>query len=331
MSRKINQLKFGGVIGALALYTWAAPLMAQPADAQGDRPIRLIVSYAAGGQADILARVLAEPLGKALQRTVVVDNRAGAGGIIGTRECANAQPDGNTLCLGSLSSLLTAPKQQKVVPYQTSDFTPVVEIASFPGVLAVNPELGVKNLDELKTWLKANPGAGYGTSGQGTLYHLVGHRWAKLQNLEMQHVPYKGGSVAITDAIAGHIPIVFDPLTALQPHLRSGALIGIAHAGTTADEIKGLDLPPLFGDEAKGYRLSAFQGILGPAGMSAEVIERLSSAFAKVGQSPEVRQRVMELGGELVFGSPEAFGKTLQQASPMIDDMIEEAGLRPAN
>lgn len=323
--------KFSTIVGALALGALVAPAGAQQADAQSDRPIRLIVSYSAGGQADILARALAEPLGKAMQRTVVVDNRPGAGGIIGMRECANAQPDGSTLCLGSLSGLLTAPKQQETVPYQTSDFTPVVEIASFPAVLAANPKLGVNSLDELKSWLQANPGAAYGTSGHGTLYHLVGYRWAKLENLDMEHVPYKGGSLAITDAIAGHLPLVFDPLTALQPHLRSGALIGIAHAGTTAGEIKGLDLPPLFGAGEEGLRLSAFQGVLGPAGMPSDVVERLSAAFQEVGRSETARQRIIELGGELVFGTPQEFAETLEQASPMIDEMIELAGLRPTN
>ena len=324
------QWKLRGAGAVLALCGLAVAGGAQGSEANADRSIRLIVAYAAGGQADILARALAEPLGKAMGRTVVVDNRPGAGGIIGTRECASARPDGSTLCLGSLSGLLTAPKQQEKVPYRTGDFTPVVEIASFPAVLAVNPKLGVTDLDSFVDWLRKHPGAGFGTSGHGTLYHLVGHQWARQMGLKMEHIPYKGGSLAITDAIAGHIPIVFDPLTALLPQLRSGALVGIAHAGTTGGRIEGLDLPPLFGADQETLRFSAFQGVLGPAGMPAEVVERLSRAFAEVGRSEDLRRRITELGGELVFGTPQAFAKSIEQAEPMVDEMLKVAGLLPA-
>ncbi len=299
------------------------------ATAGSDRPVRLIVAYAAGGQADLLARALAVPLAKVLGQPVIVDNRPGAGGIIGTRECAQARPDGTTLCLGSLSSLLTAPLQVSPAPYAAAQFTAIGEIASFPGVLAVNPTIGVKNLDELTVWVKAQKHVAFGTSGNGTLYHLLGTHWANQQGVHLEHVAYKGGSAAIADAIAGHVPIVFDPLTAIAPHLKTGALVGIAFAGVRADRAGRIGMPALFGAGPGNVEISAFQGILGPAGMPAPVVDRLGAALQQVGRDPEVRARIEALGGELVFGSPAEFERTLREAALAIGQMFDRAGIKP--
>ena len=308
---------------ALALHCGAA--LAQ--GAYPNKPVRIIVAYGAGGVADVMARLVAVPLSAELGQTFIIDNRAGAGGAIGTQACANAAPDGYTLCMGSQSSVILNPMISKEASYDpVRSFTPISLIAYAPNLLVVNPKLGVRNLDELIRWLRANPGAAWGTSGVGTSNHLMAVYLNRELGLKIEHAPYKGGVLAVQDVLAGHIPMAMDQISSSIAHVRRGTLLALVQSGAT----RSTHLPnvPTFAETlVPKFRYDSFQALLGPAGLPAEVTQKLNLALRKVVATPDIRDKLVDLGGVPITNTPEEFAAQIREQVPLFRELVQLSGL----
>jgi tripartite-type tricarboxylate transporter receptor subunit TctC len=314
------------IAGVLAMIA-GEPAMAQTA--YPSRPVRIIVSYAAGGGADIMARLVAEPLARELGQPVVIENRAGAGGAIGTEACAHAAPDGYTLCFGSIAT-------HSIIPYMQSglnwdplrDFTPITNLAYYPTVLAVNPAVPVRNMAELMDWLKQHPGSAYGTSGVGSSNHLAGEVLSRAFNLRLTHVPYRGGNQAQADAIAGQIPIVLDQITAMVPQFQAGKLRPLLLIGSDQRSPLLPEVPTITESLMPDFRIQGYQGIFGPAGLPDPVVRRLNAAIRTAVDGSDVRRKLVEMGSEVVLSTPEAFATYLRDTAPMYREVVAASGAK---
>ena len=278
------------------------------ADAYPTRPIRYIVPVAAGGGADMIARVVTERWGQKLGQTFFVDNIGGGGGVLASQTAIRAAPDGYTLMQGYVATHGTNPATRKV-PYDAiKDFTPIGMIGATPNVLAITSSLPVKTVAEFIDYVKKNPGkVNYGSSGQGSLTHLTMELFKIETGIEMTHVPYRGIAPAINDVLGGQTQAMFPGLAAALPHLRSGRMRALAVTGKQRNpQIK--DVPTL--DEAglKGFDAMQWYGCVGPAGMHADIVQRLNESQVAVLQAPDLREK---LAGEAVEPwpmSPTEFG-----------------------
>lgn len=316
-------------LGILSLM--AAPLFSGAAQAQAVwpmRPIRLIVAYAAGGGADIMARLVAAPLAKELGQPVVVENRAGAGGAIGTDACAKAAPDGYTFCFGSIATHSIIPYLQTVSYDPLKDFAPISLLAYYPSVIAVNPRLPIHNIDELFAYARQHPGMGYGTSGVGTSNHLTGEFLNRRFSLGLTHVPYRGGNQAQTDAIAGQIPVVIDQITAMVPHFESGALRPLLVVGSEKRSPLLPAVPTINEKLLPDFRIQGYQGIFAPAGLPAEIAAKMSETIRHAVDGTDVRQKLIDMGSEVVLSTPEAFATSLRETAPMYRDLVAASGAK---
>lgn len=311
-----------------------AALLVVPAlaNAQGvypNKPVRLIVAYAAGGVADVIARVIAAPLGAELGQNFVVDNRAGAGGAIGTQACVKATSDGYTLCMGSQSSVILNPMLLKDANYDAQkSFTPITLIAYVPNVLVVSPKINVRTVDDLIKWLKGNPGAAWGTSGVGTSNHLTSVYLNNKYGFKIEHVPYKGGILAIQEVLANQIPMAMDQISSSIGHIRNKTLIPIAQSGA----IRSVYLPnvPTFAETIfPEFRFDSFQGLFGPAGLPPAVSTRLSDAIHKIITTrADVRDNFVELGGVAVANSPAEFAAQIRDQVPLFRELVQASGIK---
>ncbi|MBL8384213.1 MAG: tripartite tricarboxylate transporter substrate binding protein [Burkholderiales bacterium] len=317
-------------LAALAVVT--AAMLPAPAPAQSPypaKPVRIIVAYAAGGVADVMARLIATPLGADLGQPVIVENRAGAGGAIGTQACVAAAPDGYTLCMGSQSSVILNPMLSKEANYDAvKSFTPISLVAYAPNLLVVSPRLNVKTIDELIRWIRANPGAAWGTSGAGTSNHLMAVYLNREFGLKIEHAPYKGGILAVQDVLAGHIPMAMDQISSSIQHVRKGTLVAVAQSGAT----RSVHLPEVatFAETVvPKFRYDSFQALLGPAGLAPEVVQKLNGALRKALALPDVRERMIQLGGVPVSNSPEEFAAQIREQIPLFRELVQLSGLKP--
>lgn len=317
-------LGFGAFVLLAAL---ALPAAAQ--DTFPTRPIRIIVSFAPGGGADIMARLLAVPLARELGQNVVVENRAGGGGVIGTEACARAAPDGYTLCLGSTTTHSIVPHLQQGLSWDPiRDFTHITILGFQPNVLAVHPGLQVRSMAELIEWARRNPGAAYGTSGVGTSNHLAGEFLSRQFELRLNHVAYRGGNLAQQDAAAGQIPIVIDQITAMLPLLQAGRLRPIVVAGSRGRSALLPEVPNITEGTLPNFRVESYQALFGPAGIPRPVLDRLHGAVLRAVNNSDVRQRFVEMGTEVVLNTPEEFTAYLRETSPMYRQLVEISGAR---
>jgi tripartite-type tricarboxylate transporter receptor subunit TctC len=311
----------------LLLAAIALPAMAQ--DAFPSRPVRIIVSFAAGGGADIMARLLQAPMSRDLGQSVVVENRTGGGGVIGTEACARAAPDGYTLCFGSTTTHSIIPHLQQGLTWDPlRDFTPITNIAFQPNVLAVNPRLPVRNMDEFIAYARAHQGSAYGTSGVGTSNHLAGEYLSRQFGLGLNHVAYRGGNLAQQDAIAGQIPFVIDQITAMLPLIQSGQLRPIVVAGARGRSPLLPELPNITEGTLPDFKVESYQAIFGPAGLPPAVLARLHGAIVAAASQPDVKRRLEELGSQLVLNSPQDFAAYLRETSPVYQRLVEISGAR---
>jgi tripartite-type tricarboxylate transporter receptor subunit TctC len=294
-----------------------------------NRPIQLIVTYAPGGSADVLARLLQEPMSKALGVPIVVVNRAGAGGNIGSETLARAEPDGYTIGIGAASThainpTLFGPKLPFRVP---QDFTAIGQILSQPNVLVVNPDVPAKTAAEFIAWVKANPGTAFGTAGIGSSPHLTGELINLRYGVKMTHVPYKSGSQALNDLIGGHVRIVVDNITTAAPLAKAGQARAIAVS--TLKRAAILPDTPTFDDSgAPGFNLSSWQGLFGPAGLPAPVVQRLHAALLAALADPTVKARLIEFGSEPVGSSPAEFLAFINQELKKWGDLVKVSGAK---
>ena len=305
------------------------PFAALAQGAYPNKPIRIIVAYAAGGVSDVMARLVAMPLGAELGQSVIVDNRVGAGGSIGTQACASAAPDGYTLCMGSQASLILLPMLVKGTKYDpVKDFTPISLIASAASVLVVNSKSNIRNLNELISMIRANPGIGLGTAGVGTTNHLATIYLNKELGLKIEHAPYKGGVLAVQDVLAGHLPMALDVMNTSLPHIHKGTLVALVQTGTTRSPSLP-DVPTFAETVLPKFRYDSFQGLLGPAGLPPEVVQKLNAALRKtLTTQQDLRAKIIDMGSAPVTNTPEEFAAQIREQAPIFQELVELAGLK---
>lgn len=288
----------------LACAAAAAFLPTQHAQAQADawpskQPIKIIVPFAAGGTSDSLARLYGERLQDALKQTVVVDNRGGAGGMIGADAAAKSAPDGYTIVLGTISSHAIIPAAQKKVPYDAAkDFAPLYFIGNVPNVLLVNAQQPVKSVKELIAAAKAKPGSfAFGTAGTGSSQHLSGEKFKLEAGVDITHVPYKGSGPSMQDLLANQIPMSFDTALVALPHVQSGKIRALAV--TSGKRSRSLpDVPTLAESGVKDFDVSSWQAFFAPAGTPAPILKRLHDELTKISNDAAVAARLQAMGVE---------------------------------
>ena len=275
----------------------ATSLLPGMAFAQSNRPMRLVVPFPPGGATDITARVLSEPLARALGHPVVVENRSGAGGSIGMSEVARSAPDGMTLGVATLSTHGVNPAVYKTLPYDpVKDFVAVTELVKAPGVVVVNASLPVKNFAELIAYLKANPGKlSYASSGNGTISHMWGELFKSSTNTFMVHIPYRGTSPALNDVVGGQVMVYFDQVAASLPFIQSGKLRAIAVSWDKRLEVLP-DTPTYAELSMPSSNDPSWFGLVAPAGTSVAVVNRIQQAVYKSLQEPAVRSKLAAQG-----------------------------------
>ena len=302
-----------------------------PASAQQPypvKPIRIISPFAPGGGNDVLCRTVAQKLAENLKQQVLVENRPGANGIIGTEAAARSAPDGYTIVLIPSGHAVNATLYRKL-PYDSiRDFTPITLVGSSPLVLAVHPSVPAKNVKELAALAKARPGQfTYGSAGVGSSGHLAGALFETLTGTKLLHVPYKGMGLALTDLIAGHVTLTFGTNLSVVPQVRSGRLRALAI--TSAQRAPGLpDLPTVAESGIPGYEASLWYGFVGPARIPPEIVRRLNSEIVAVLGLPDVRVRLSSQGVEARPSTPEEFARLLVTDLERWAKVVQRAGVR---
>jgi tripartite-type tricarboxylate transporter receptor subunit TctC len=316
----VREDKARTVAGAL-LYAIAAHCSA--ADAYPERPLRFIVPFAPGGTTDIVARIIGNGLTQSLGQGVVIDNRAGAGGIVGMELAAKAPPDGYTLVMGYLGSLAINPAVYKKLPYDPiRDFAPITLAVHTAQAIVANPSLPARNAKELIALAKAKPGQlTYASAGIGSPSHLAGELFKTMGGVDLVHVPYKGSGAALTDVIGGQVSISFGGLAAAAPQAKAGKLriLGV----TTANRLAALpDVPTVAESGIPGFEVSSWFGVLAPVRTPDRIVRKLHTEIAKILLVADVRDRLASDGAEVVGNTPEEFAafirKELQKWAPVI-------------
>jgi len=309
-------------LGATAL----SPVLAQEFPG---KPIRLIVPYPPAGASDITARLVAEKLSKKYGVQVVVENKAGANGVIGTEMIARAAPDGYTIGLVA-SSHVGNPYSYKRVPFDTlNDLQSIIQTANVQLGLAVHPKLNANNVKELLTLLKAQPGkVDFASTGAGGNPHLFAEVFMQLSGTKMNHVPYKGSSAAHPDLLSGEVQVMFDAVAALAPHVKSGRIKLLAVCGDKRAALLP-DVPTLDEAGVKGYGMYSWGGIIAPAKLPRPLIDKLNRDIGEALRLPDVRDRLTQLGAEVVAGTPEQFDALLRSETVRYAKLIKEAGIIP--
>ncbi|MCX5589954.1 Bug family tripartite tricarboxylate transporter substrate binding protein [Alcaligenes endophyticus] len=317
------------LLGASFALMSLAPIYAQASDWPAGRPINVIVPYAAGGFADTRMRMLGQELAKELGTTVIVENKAGAGGVIGTSEIARAKPDGYTIGTGNLAPLSVNPTlMPKNVNYNVkTDLIPVILIEESPLFLNVSTQVPVKDVGELIALAKKDPGSlTYGSSGVGGAHHLSAALFARDADVELTHIPYKGGAPAATDLMAGHINMMFEMGYAALPAIQAGKVQPLAVS--SAERLPLLpDVPTLAEAGLPGFESYNWQGIVVPAGTPDEVVQKLNTAFNNILKKPEVIKAFEDTGGQIAGGTPEHFAQFIESETTKWGDLIQAANI----
>jgi tripartite-type tricarboxylate transporter receptor subunit TctC len=309
----------------------AAASIARPAtaaDTYPNRPLRLIVPYAAGGNADIVGRIVADGLTTRLGQQVVVDNRAGGASIIGTELAAKAPADGYTILLVA-STFAVNPTLVAKLPYDTlKDFVPISLVGQTPQVLVVTPALPVQSVKEFVAYAKSKPNAlNYGSTGVGSTANMAGALLNLMAGIQLVHVPYKATAQSLTDVIAGHLHVAIPSLTSSIPHIRSGKVrpLGLTSSKRSAQLP---DVPTIAEAGVPGYQAVIWNGVLAPAGTSKSILQRLSRDVAETMRSPEASKRYAALGAETIGSTPEEFARFLRSEIDQYAKVIKAAGLK---
>ncbi|WP_325343037.1 tripartite tricarboxylate transporter substrate binding protein BugE [Xylophilus sp.] len=316
---------------ALAALAAGAGTAAVPAAAQSNypnKPIRLVVPFAPGGTTDIVARVIADPLGKALGQPVVVENKAGGGGIVGASDTARAAPDGYSLGLATVSSTAANPAINPKTPYNPiTDFTPIINIAATPNIIAVNPRFPAKDYKAFAAEIKKSPGKySYSSSGTGGIGHLLMELYKSLTDSYITHIPYRGAGPALNDTVAGQVPIIFDNLPSTLPFVKEGRLVPIVVSAP--HRLKDLPNVPTFKEVGlEPVNRLAFYGILGPKGLPKEVVDKINAGVKKALEDPAVRKRIEDTGFIIVANTPEQFAQEIRDEFAVYKQVVAKQKL----
>jgi tripartite-type tricarboxylate transporter receptor subunit TctC len=312
-------------LAAIALTLACAPSWSQNYPA---KPVRLVVPFAPGGGTDIVGRLIAAKLTESWGQTVVVDNRAGAGGVIGADIVAKAPADGYTLLMGTPGPLTINPNLMKSMPYQTMrDFTPISLATLSPFILVVHPAVAARSAKELVALAKARPGSlNYGSAGNGSVGHLAGEQLAALAGIDIVHVAYKGSSLAVTDLIGGQLQLMLENLPTVLPHIRAGKLRALA-VGTRQRSGLVPEYPPLSEAGVPGYEASTAFGVLAPARLPQAVLTRLNRDIVQVLQSADVKDKLSRQGVEAIGSTPAEYAAHLRAELDRYARVVKTAGI----
>jgi tripartite-type tricarboxylate transporter receptor subunit TctC len=292
-----------------------------------DHPVRLIVPFPPGGSNDVVARLVAKQLSVNLGQQVFVDNRGGAGGVLGTEAAAQAVPDGYTLLIISIAHAVN-PALYKLNYDPIKSFTPISILATGPNVLAVNPQLGVHNVKELLALAKQKPGEiDYASAGVGSFQHLGGELFKLVAGVNLQHVPYKGGGPAMQDVIAGHVKIMFSSLVQTTPFIKSGQLLALGTGGTKRNPVLP-DVPTIAEAGVPGYEANNWWGIMAPTGTPKEIVDRLYRDIQSVLTSPELTAAFDREGAAAVTMSTDEFSRYIENEIVKWGRVVKEGNIK---
>ncbi len=311
----------------VTLITVFMPFLAH-AQSFPQKQIRLIVPFAPGGSTDIIARTIAEPLGNVLGQAVVVENKAGAGGSIGALDIMRGGKDGHVIGMATVSTTASSPAINKKVGYDPiKDFQAITNIAASPNVIAVYPKFSARDYKSFLELIKKNPGKySYATSGAGGIGHLQTELFKSLTGAQISHVPYRGAGPALLDTISGKVPIIYDNLPSAYPFIKDGRLLPLVIA--SPKRLNSLPNVPTFAEVGLApVNRMAFYGLIGPAGMSKEAVDKIHAGVLKVLQDPVVRKRIEDTGSMIIANSPEQFAAEIKAEYDIYRDIVAKLGL----
>ena len=294
------------------------------------KPIRLVVTYPPGGGADLMARLIAPKMAETLGQPVIVENKPGAGGQIGAAEVAHGVPDGYTIMLDAANHAVNPALYGKTLPYDPAHaFIAISLLVRFPNMLVVTPSFPAKDVAELISMAKAKPGTiAFASSGNGSAQHLAGELFRQKAGVDMTHIPYKGGGPALNDVIGGQVPVFFANMASGLPHVKAGKLRALAVTGATRSPALP-EAPTIAEAGLAGYEVYEWNAIFAPSGVPTAAVTRLADAIAKAMQSPDVRERVSSLGGEIAALGPRDTTRFVSEQTQLWARVVRAANIKP--
>ena len=294
------------------------------------KPIRFVVPFVPGGPTDIQARMLGEKLGQRLGQQVIADNRGGAGGNIGMEITARAPADGYTLVIATVGTWAVNPHLYQLPFDVVKDFSPITQVSTSPGVLVVHPSVNAKTVKELIALAKEKPGAlNYGSSGVGGFGHISGELFTLMTGTKMTHIPYKSSAPSLTDLISGQIQVLFNNMISTTPHVKANRVRALATTGAKRSPALP-DLPTVAEAGVPGYENSSWSAVAGPAGMPKPLVTRLHREFMEILKMPDIQQKHVEVGAEIVASTPEQFHAYLKSEVAKFGKLVKAAGIKAA-
>ncbi len=325
MLKKMTEATRLAVLGC-ALF--AAPfVVAQTKTDFPSSPVRLIVPFPPGGATDVMARLVAQNLSEVLGQTVVVENKAGATGAVGSVFVANALPDGYTILMGTASTHSVSPAVNPKLPYALKDFAPISLVATFPNMLVIHPSMPIKTVPEFIAYLKANPGkVNFASTGTGGSVHLAGELFKLATKTEMVHVPYKGSSAALNDLLSGLVQVEFDNMTTVWPYVQAGKLRALGVAGL--ERSAAAPNVPTIAETVPGFEANSWVGLFAPAATPADIVNKISAATRRVLKEPAVVQKLASLGAVAKGSEPAEFASFVSKDMQRWKEVVTAANVK---